>query len=85
MGDLISGCLVWIIGLFFLLLTALVLLVFGYDFYSAMNNKYWIYDGGDRAFYTNSYKEENGCIYFKSHFDTDVVQCGSYRITDRDE
>ena len=69
------------------LLGALIILVLlligalGFDFYHAMKSDYWIHDGGDHTYYTNTYEEKDGCVYFVNQYDDEIKQCGSYRIS----
>lgn len=73
----------WIIGIIILaLFVGLFIVVLGYNFYHASSSDFWIYDGGDHTYYTDSYEEKGGCIYFTSHDGRPVTQCGSYRILD---
>ena len=70
---------------FVVLILVVRLVGVGFDFYHAMEKRYWIYSGGDNVYYTDDYTEENGCIYFKNHYGNRVEQCGSYRIIDNEE
>jgi hypothetical protein len=44
--------------------------------------KYRIYDG-ESSYYTNEYKESNGCISFTSYTKTNVKLCGYYTLKEQ--
>ena len=78
MDNVASGCFIALAAVALLLLIAVV----GYDSTKAMGSDFWI-DGGGQTYYTNSYREEGGCVYFKNHYGNEIKQCGNYRISDK--
>lgn len=72
-----------IFWLFLGLLLLIIAVSLGHHMRLAATSRYWI-ETSTQTYYTDSYTEKDGCIYFDTYYGS-IKQCGFYSVIDKGE